>query len=139
MDHFLPWACGIIASTGVLSHIFYFSRGEHHKQALPYLQLTAASIPILALALVRLLHLSYGQALLYAAGIVGSFLGGVWTSMIIYRAFFHRLNRFPGPWSLKLSKFSSFISLRRMDGFRKTYKWHQKYGNFVRTGKPNSI
>ena len=135
MDHFSAWACGIAASVGALSHILYFSRGEHHKQTMPYLQLFAASIPLSALILIRFMHFNYGQALLQAAGIVGSFLAGLWTSMIIYRAFFHHLNKFPGPWPLKLTKFSQLISLWGLDGFRKTYNWHQKYENFVRTGK----
>ena len=125
----------VAAILGVLSHIVYFRRGEHHKETLPYLQLFAASIPLSALALAHFLHFTYAQALLRALCIVGSFLGGVWTSMIIYRAFFHRLNKFPGPWPLKLTKFCQFVSTWRLDAFRRSYRQHQKFGNFVRTGR----
>ena len=125
----------VAAILGVLSHIVYFRRGEHHKETLPYLQLFAASIPLSALALAHFLHFTYAQALLRAPCIVASFLGGVWTSMIIYRAFFHRLNKFPGPWPLKLTKFCQFVSTWRLDAFRRSYWQHQKFGNFVRTGR----
>ena len=128
-------AYGVAAVLGVLSHIVYFRRGEHHKETLPYLQLFAASIPLSALALAHFLHFTYTQAILCAICIIGSFLGGIWTSMIIYRAFFHRLNKFPGPWPLKLTKFSQLVSTWSLDAFRRAYRQHQKFGNFVRTGR----
>ncbi len=134
MIHVSACANGVAAVLGVLSHIVYFRRGEHHKETLPYLQLFAASIPLSALALAHFLHFTYAQAILHAICIVGSFLGGIWTSMIIYRAFFHRLNKFPGPWPLKLTKFSQLVSTWRLDAFRRSYRQHQKFGNFVRTG-----
>ena len=129
------YAYAVAGIFGVLSHIGYFRRGEHHKETLPYLQLFAASIPLIALALAHFLHFTYAQALLSALCIVTSFLGGVWTSMIIYRAFFHRLNKFPGPWPLKLTKFCQLVSTWRLDAFRRSYRQHQKFGNFVRTGR----
>ena len=135
MIYISAYGYGVGAVLGVLSHVLYFRRGEHHKETLPYLQLFAASIPISTLALAHFLHLAYGQAILCAICTVGSFLGGVWTSMIIYRAFFHPLNKFPGPWPLKISKFSQVVSGWKLDAFRKSYRQHQKYGNFVRTGR----
>lgn len=135
MIHISAYVYGVAAVLGVLSHILYFRRGEHHKETLPYLQLFAASIPISALALAHFLHFAYAQAIFCAVCIVGSFLGGIWTSMIFYRAFFHPLNKFPGPWPLKISKFSQLVSTWRLDAFRKSYRQHQKYGNFVRTGR----
>ena len=129
------YAYAVAAILGVLSHIVYFRRGEHHKETLPYLQLFAASIPLSALALAHFLHFTYAQALLRALCIVASFLAGVWTSMIIYRAFFHRLNKFPGPWPLKLTKFCQFVSTWKLDAFRRSHRQHQKFGKFVRTGR----
>ena len=137
--NFAQRACSIAAGLGVLSHVAYFRRGEHHKETLPLIQLFAASIPLSALSLAHFLHFNYGQAILDAACIVGSFVGGVWTSMIIYRAFFHRLNKFPGPWPLKLTKFCQLVSLWKLDAFRRSYRQHQKHGNFVRTGRSISV
>ena len=129
------WCCmGVAAGAGVFSHLVYFIRGEHHKHTLQLLQIAFIAIPIYVLIFTRLVNLSFGQASQLAIATHGSYLFALWTSMITYRAFFHRLHRFPGPWYLKLSKFSAFIALRRLDSFRKVRIWHQKYGNFVRTG-----
>lgn len=135
MDPQTTWACcGIAAGVGVLSHLLYFIRGEHHKHTLQFVQILFVVVPCCILIFTRLLHVAFGQATLLAMGVGAFYLAGLWTSMIMYRAFFHRLNRFAGPWHLKLSKFASFITLRKLDNFRKSYNWHQTYGNFVRTG-----
>lgn len=135
MDHRTIEACvGVAAGAGVLSHVVYFIRREHHKYTLQYIQALSASIPVCILLLTRFWHLGFGQAAYLAIALLGSYLVALWTSMIIYRAFFHRLNDFPGPWYLRLSKLSSFIALWKMDSFRKSDSWHRRYGNFVRTG-----
>lgn len=67
--------------------------------------------------------------------VIGSYLTALWMSMLIYRCFFHNLHSFPGPRLAKLSKFYQFFTGLRLDAFRRSHKAHQKYGNFVRTGK----
>lgn len=60
---------------------------------------------------------------------------GLTISILTYRAFFHRLNKFPGPCDVKLSR---LCAVRR--AFNRTQyhldlrAMHQKYGDFVRTG-----
>ena len=125
---------GVAACAGVLSHLVYFIHGEHHKHTLQLIQIGSIAIPVYALIFFRLVHLNFGQAVQLAIVTHFTYLIALWTSMLIYRAFFHRLHRFPGPWYLKLSKFSAFVVLRKLDSFRKIHSWHQKYGNFVRTG-----
>ena len=135
MDHNVVGAClGGAAVSGILSHLLYFIRGEHHKQALQLLQITSLFTFSAILLLFQFTPLGIGKSIQLSLAVVGSYLTALWTSMTIYRAFFHRLHHFPGPWYLKLSKFNAVIALRKTDGYRKTYGWHQKYGNFVRTG-----
>lgn len=135
MDHDCSILCGIAAGLGLLSHIFYFVRGEHHQHTLHFLHILFYSFPLASLILVRLLQVQYHHAIQLGSKIIASYLVTLWMSMLIYRAFFHRINSFPGPRLAKLSKFYQFLTGLRLDAFRRSYEAHQKYGNFVRTGK----
>ncbi len=135
MDLYHSISCGIAASIGILSHILYFVRGEHHQHALQFLQILFYGFFPLSFILARLLQIQYAQAMQLGAIVIGSYLTALWTSMLIYRSFFHRLNSFPGPRLAKLSKFYQVFTGLRLDAFRRSHRAHQKYGNFVRTGK----
>lgn len=135
MDHFSSILCGIAASVGLLSHIFYFVRGEHHQHTLQYLQILFYGFFPSSFILARLLQVPYAQAMQLGAILIGSYFTALWMSMLIYRAFFHRLNSFPGPRLAKLSKFYQVFTGLRLDAFRRSHAAHKQYGNFVRTGK----
>lgn len=135
MDHYCSKSCGLAASVGILSHVFYFVRGEHHQHALQFIQILFYGFFPSSFILARLLQIQYAQAMQLGALCIGSYFTALWMSMLIYRSFFHRLNSFPGPWPAKLSKFYQFFMGFRLDAFRRTHEAHQKYGNFVRTGK----
>ncbi|EKG18424.1 Cytochrome P450 [Macrophomina phaseolina MS6] len=56
-------------------------------------------------------------------------------SIIIYRAFFHRLRRFPGPFAAKLSKLWSVYQSSKDFKYNLLLEdLHKKYGDVVRTG-----
>lgn len=137
MGHYSLTSCGIAASIGVLSHILYFVRGEHHQHTLQFLQILFYGFCSSSFILARHSQVQYAQAMQLDAMVIGSYLIGLWMSMLIYRSFFHRLNAFPGPRLAKLSKFYQFFTGLRLDAFRRSHEAHQKYGNFVRTGKLN--
>jgi hypothetical protein len=60
---------------------------------------------------------------------------GLTLSILIYRAFFHRLRRFPGPWTAKLSRLITVKqAIKRTQYHLDLLTMHQKYGDFVRTG-----
>lgn len=62
------------------------------------------------------------------------------TSILIYRAFFHRLRRFPGPFAARLTKlWSVYKSAKSMKYFLVLEDVHKKYGDVVRTGKQYSF
>ncbi|KAH8806769.1 cytochrome P450 [Flagelloscypha sp. PMI_526] len=64
-----------------------------------------------------------------------SFQLGLWTSVTLYRLFFHRLHSFPGPRLAKLSRFYvTWTSSRKVQQHLETDKLHTKYGDFVRIG-----
>ncbi|PLN80575.1 putative cytochrome P450 [Aspergillus taichungensis] len=60
---------------------------------------------------------------------------GLTTSILLYRAFFHRLRRFPGPWSARLSRLSTVKRVAKRTQYHlDLVAMHSKYGDFVRTG-----
>ncbi|KAF4545568.1 Cytochrome P450 [Lasiodiplodia theobromae] len=55
--------------------------------------------------------------------------------MATYRLFFHRLRKFPGPFGAKLSRFYvTLTSAKKVQYHEEIKKWHEKYGDFIRTG-----
>ena len=120
------------ALAGLLSHNLFFIRGEHHLKAPIYVQLT-----VLAFAILSLLQANEGfwQAMLSSLSILGSFLGSLFTSMIIYRLVFHPLRSFPGPIMFRLSKLWHVLRVApSMQNHIVLQSLHKRYGDFVRTG-----
>lgn len=72
---------------------------------------------------------------LKAAAISWSFLIGLVSSMLVYRAWFHRLRAFPGPFAARLSNwyFTSLI-FKQLQQFKEVDELHAEYGDFVRVG-----
>ncbi|KAI1103518.1 putative benzoate 4-monooxygenase cytochrome P450 [Jackrogersella minutella] len=67
--------------------------------------------------------------------LVVSFSVGLFSSMIIYRLFFHRLKRFRGPLDLKTSRlFSALRASRKVQYGKVVAGLHDEYGDFIRTG-----
>lgn len=138
MDRCSTLSCGIAASVGVLSHIFYFVRGEHHQYTLQFIQIIFYGYTPSVFILARLLQIQYAQAMQLGLVVIGSYLIALWMSMLCYRYFFHRLKPFSGPRLARFSKFYQFFTGFKLDAFRRSHEAHQKYGNFVRTGMLSS-
>lgn len=76
------------------------------------------------------------SALLRTAIAAASFAGGLFGSMLVYRAWFHRLRRFPGPLGARLSRFYRVLrDARRLQAHLEDQRLHEKYGDFVRVGE----
>ncbi|PSR83512.1 cytochrome P450 [Coniella lustricola] len=91
------------------------------------------------LAIVLDLHfyggLSVSASLLRTFVVVSSFSAGLFASILVYRLFFHRLRRFPGPFGAKVSKIWAFVGcLKRHTSYLDVAELHDKYGDFVRVG-----
>ena len=132
----LPRLAAVAATAGFLSHTLYFIRNEHHRQAVLFVKLFLGLPPIVCFLLMQVLQINPSRAASVTASMGAAYLLALWTSMIIYRSFFHRLHHFPGPPLAKISKFYHVSRLGKMDNFRKLEGWHKKYGNVVRTGTP---
>ncbi len=122
------------ASAGIASHVFVFIYGEWHLKAAAvvyfYLALFTVGITL------ETLYNSDG----YASGgqqglsLVIAYLTFLYASVVVYRAFFHPLRRFPGPPIAGITKFwHTFKTLSSRNHILLDSLYH-RYGTFVRTG-----
>ncbi|KAF1808400.1 putative cytochrome P450 [Eremomyces bilateralis CBS 781.70] len=59
----------------------------------------------------------------------------IFTSIVIYRFFFHRLRHYPGPLLAKVTKFYSFyLTWGKVRYFAEVEKLHKQYGDYIRLG-----
>ncbi len=127
-------ACGAIV-LGVFSHLGYFIHGEHHIQA-PLVLRTYSLFLVFGFCIEL-----FGQnGHLYEAQITTCFISGAYGiglfgSMLSYRAFFHSLRAFPGPFMARTSKLWNVLRIVRSTNFALMEEMHDTYGDFVRTGK----
>ncbi|KAK2616801.1 hypothetical protein QQS21_000178 [Conoideocrella luteorostrata] len=66
---------------------------------------------------------------------VGGYVFGLYISMLIYRAYFHRLHSYPGPFLAKLTNFYiTALSVRKLQLFKVVQNLHAQHGDYVRLG-----
>jgi hypothetical protein len=121
------------ASGGVLSHLLHFIHGHRSWEA-P--KIVVFYLIAICLLWARCIH-SQGVALgASTAGIISaSYFLGLFTSILVYRIFFHRTSRFPGPFAAKVTKlYSTYDALDGKNHLRWS-KLFEKYGDIVRIGK----
>jgi tryprostatin B 6-hydroxylase len=131
-----PTQVAVAAAAGVLSHLLYFVRGEHHNNGITIIIFYLSLLPCLTSALYHYgdisLLLSAAKALLLAT----SYFAGLYGSITVYRGVFHPLRKFDGPFWGKFSNlYHSWLLVERSDNYRLMTKLHHKYGDIVRTGK----
>ena len=134
MDTMEPFA--VAGLLGIVSHQCFFKQIEVDTYplaiALAFLGAPFAVKHILNNYLQQYARITTGNSFL----LVGCYLFSLWTSMLLYRAFFHPLNKFPGPRLAKLSKIWALVQTAKtgLKWYRVDVALHQKYGDYVRTG-----
>ncbi|KAK8044498.1 cytochrome p450 monooxygenase [Apiospora rasikravindrae] len=129
-------ALGTAFATGVLLHASLFRIGEWDLWGT---QLMRAPFVLLAILSVALTWLKPAEPILqsfkFACQLDAALLGGIFVSMLVYRAFFHRLRAFPGPFAARLSSlYMTRQALKKMQPCHELKKLHDQYGEFVRIG-----
>ncbi|KAK3356649.1 cytochrome P450 [Lasiosphaeria hispida] len=135
-SHILKRQCIAGAAFGLLSHILYFVRGYHDTQALGIFAGHIMMYTALAAPLVAKKGVYAGG--LTASAIFASYLVALFTSIGVYRVFFHRLSRFPGPLAAKLTKIYGPYTARNGQMHIEQNKLFEKYGDIIRIG-PNEL
>lgn len=117
---------------GVAAHLFVFRLGEWDVKSpsifvghvLVFASAAAASNRLLATTTLEVAHLA------------GWYVAGLYLSMLVYRAFFHRLSSYPGPFLARLSNFYiTARSMKKMQLFEEVRTLHSQYGDYLRLGE----
>ena len=133
-----PLLLSVSFGAGVLSHLLFYKHGERHMSPFRYIQFYLLLIAILTVARSHYLSIPTTLALKSNCGLLGIYFLGLYSSLIVYRLFFNPLNRFPGPYFARLTKFHHVVRNKNFDGHHKLLELHQKHGQFVRIG-PNDL
>lgn len=128
----------VTVGVGVASHLAYFKHGEHHHAVFRYIQAVIAVYVLTALTRTRLEGVSLGLALASTTTFVVLYFTGLFTSLLVWRIFFNPLNKIPGPFRARITKFHSSFLQGKLDRHHWLKQYHEKYGKFVRIG-PNDI
>lgn len=122
--------CGFLFHLAILAPTFEFELIMYHFFA-SYL----VALFTYMFALIQTGNRTPIQAAARGSLVTASFSMAVFTSMSIYRVFFHRCRKFPGPFPAKLTRFyTSYLVAKNLEYYKEIEKMHAKYGDFVRTG-----
>jgi hypothetical protein len=124
-----------VALLGVLSHRCYFIYGEHHDKSPRIAQFYFIAFTSLYFACRALGTGDNDTPLRTTTRIVATYLTSLFSSIAVYRLFFHEIKGIPGPTLARLTKLYHVFNATDA----KQYLWldelKKKYGDFVRTGK----
>ena len=125
-------------AAGTASYWGFFHHGEHFLNPTKYMQVFGMTVVASAVFLSQQGNVSFFEALSNAVRLAAIFLAGVYSNCLVFRAFFNPLNKFPGPWSTRMTKFAHCFRNAKFDAHQQFEKDHKKYGNFLRIG-PNDL
>jgi len=124
--------------TGSFAFWTFFHRGEHFLYSVRYIQLLTVTTLAGTIFLTSSTKITFKEALAASVRLVAIFLTGVYASCAVYRLFLNPLNKVPGPYFARLSKFNHVFQNKSFNAHHKLLEMHEKYGKFVRIG-PNDI
>ena len=124
------------ASIAVISHYLFW--GRYELDAKFYLIFFGILLcqPIAYLTLTFYYGFSAVQAIVIQAFLEFVYFVTLFAYIGIYRLFFHRLSKFPGPFWARLWMWWKIKRLARKErAYSEIYDLHQQYGDMVRVGK----
>lgn len=124
-----------VAIAGVVAHRGFFIYGEWHMQAKAILFAHIAAYNVLCLTLMSIRHASISRAMSEASLLSALYLSSLFTSILVYRLWFHGLHEFPGPVLARSTKLWHAWKGRQSQNHLLLDQLHCQYGDFVRTGR----
>lgn len=125
--------------TGVLIHNSMFIHGEWHLYGTLLLELPAVTYFSLILFEAIYHKIPWLAAWIVSSEMFGMYIRCIFTSISIYRAFFHRLRNVPGPVLASVSKHWHVAHCLDSKSHILIEKLHLEYGDFVRNGKTRKV
>jgi hypothetical protein len=138
----LPATLAVFA-VGITLHLSLFRFGEWDLWTVKFLTVFT-TLYVSGVVLLLRQHTEDAISISTATSLVGklilSLISGIWGSMLIYRGFFHRLCRFPGPF---LARFSNFyvtgLGAKKFHLYEEVQQLHRQYGDIVRLGMKQPV
>lgn len=134
MELFPFTTLGAAATLGVSVHHFMFKHGEWHLKV-PHIVLSHGT----AFLVVYMFCSWFGLEETAWLHLYTTYLLSLFTSIAIYRTFFHRIRHIPGPRLAALTKLWHVWQSRNSVNYLVMQRMHVQYGELVRTGMPGSI
>ena len=134
-DNFNIYLYTLTSFAGISAHQFLFKHGEWHMKAPLLVRLYIAVTFLTTIFAISPQGTQVGIRRTTFANI--TFLVSLFSSIGIYRVFFHRLRRFPGPFLARVSKLWHVWKCvkSRSQNHIVLDELHKQYGDFVRTGE----
>ncbi|KAF5024608.1 hypothetical protein F66182_3371 [Fusarium sp. NRRL 66182] len=126
-------------ASGCVLHVLFYRRGEWDL-LVPRIVQAYAALPAVVLGTTRLAEsrgLLDGIALGTASVLLLELahIMGIFSSILVYRIIFHRLNRFSGPFRARISNFyPTYLRAKNLRLYEEVERLHKKHGDFVRIG-----
>ncbi|KAF4446983.1 hypothetical protein F53441_9454 [Fusarium austroafricanum] len=128
-------SCAACSVLGVLVHILVLRKGEWNLWSTKFIRSWAIYEISLPFFLIHAWNFPFWDAIWITNAWFGSFITGMTSSILIYRAFFHRLRHFPGPFLARLSNlYITYLTVDQEHLYLELQQMHQKYGDIVRIG-----
>ncbi|KAM0226793.1 hypothetical protein ACHAP5_012315 [Fusarium lateritium] len=130
----LPIAVQIFFLTGIVAHVAirpFEIDSRAWTTFFSYLGVFAS----LLVTYIQGCNFTFLQAFFRTWIVASAFNTGLFGSILVYRAFLHRLHCFPGPFVAKLSRFYATKSVaKKLKANEDIQRLHRTYGDFVRVG-----
>lgn len=127
------------SATGIALHLSFFKIVEVDKRPVSTTAAFIAAYPLIFITLPSISDEYNGIFWrLFISSLTWSCLViSLFSSILIYRAFFHPLKGFPGPFNARLSKFWSLKKVvdSKLRWWKILDRLHEQYGDYVRTGE----
>ncbi|OBS15711.1 hypothetical protein FPOA_13494 [Fusarium poae] len=126
---------GVSALAGVLSHHIVFRPYEIDGAAWNLVFTYIGLFVALCIVYAQIAGFGFFASLCHTLLVATTYNVSLTASILVYRAFFHRLRSFPGPFMTKLSRFDTLRKVAKTTrGCEDIQGLHKKYGNVVRIG-----
>lgn len=126
------------AALGIISHLLVFIRMKPVPNAGRLITLPVLLPAILCSVLNFTYNIPFRQAAIGAYALTTIYFTSVFTSVLVYRLFFHPLRQYPGPFLARITQFYHVWNSRHFSTHLYLQQLHEKYGDYVRVG-PNML